>query len=182
MKQQLAWLREHCPDQASVTGLAYPALCGAEVVTCDNTRYSTAHPDDKDRSGLVYSVPFFDAKGKLKGTLSGVILTHAFRDLLPAGGYVLRNKTSQYSAVPNMAGAWAKSLKWVEQDRSDPNLLYSELLPLNVTDATGGWELWAGQPNTSFYAPPEVHAARQFALIAETGLGILLLCTLGVLQ
>lgn len=173
MKQQLAWMRQNTPDQSSVKGLAYPAICGPEVITCDNSRYSPQHPDDKDRSGLVYSVPYFDLNGKLKGCLSGVILTHAFRDLLPSGDYVLRNKKEGYSAVPNMQGRWQMSRPWIEKDQSDPELLYSEIVPLSVTDVNGQWMIWAGFPNATYYARGDVRDARFFLFV-----GCLAVCAL----
>lgn len=79
-KQQLDWMRENYPREDGVEGLEFPALCGPEVVTCDNTWYLPLDPDDGDRAGLVYSVPFFGPEGELRGCVSGVILTHALRE------------------------------------------------------------------------------------------------------
>ena len=59
MKRQLAWMRRRYPQEKNIRALKFPAICGPAVVTCDNSYYSPAHPDDKDRSGLVYSVPFY---------------------------------------------------------------------------------------------------------------------------
>ena len=67
MKEQLRRLKARFPDEAKIDRLSYPAVAGHEVITCDNTRYSPSHPDDKDRSGLVYSVPFYGVDGKFRG-------------------------------------------------------------------------------------------------------------------
>ena len=172
-KKQLAWMAANYPVETSVKGLEYPAICGPEVITCDNTRYNAARPDDKDRSGLVYSVPFFGPDGKFKGSTTAVTLTHAFRDLLPTGSYVLRDSTHDYSAVPNVAGAWQTSQSWVKRDAADPSLTYSEMLPITVKDSDGKWQLWAGLPNSAFWAREDVKAARQFAVIGYTGAALL---------
>ena len=177
-KKQLAWMAATLPTEASVDGLKYPAICGPEVITCDNSRYNAARPDDKDRSGLVYSVPFFGPDGKFKGSTTGVILTHAFRDLLPTGNYVLRESAHDYSAVPNVAGSWQTSRSWVERDAVDPSLIYSEVLPLGVNDSGGQWKLWAGLPNSAFWAREDVRAAKQFAAIGYTGAALLTLALL----
>lgn len=177
-KQQLAWMAANYPNAASVQGLKYPAICGPEVVTCDNSRYNAARPDDKDRSGLVYSVPFFGPDGKFKGSTTGVILTHALRDLLPTGSYVLRESAHDYSAVPNVAGSWQTSQSWFHRDAADPSLIYSEMIPLTVSDNGGQWKLWAGLPNTAFWTREDVKAARQFAVIGYTGAGLLVLALL----
>jgi methyl-accepting chemotaxis protein len=177
-KKQLEWMGAAYPTEASVDGLKYPAICGPEVITCDNSRYNAARPDDKDRSGLVYSVPFFGPNGKFKGSTTGVILTHALRDLLPTGNYVLRDSAHEYSAVPNVAGAWQTSQSWVKTNAADPSLIYSEMIPLTVNDSGGQWKLWAGLPNSTFWAREDVQAARQFAVIGYTGAALLMLILL----
>lgn len=182
MKQQLAWMQQKFPSEKSVHGLDYPALSGPEVITCDNSKYSKSAPDDKDRSGIVYSVPFYDLRGGLKGCISGVILTHAFRDLLPSGSYTLRSKKNNYSAVPNMDGTWKTSSKWIKDFSADPELLYSEVVPITIVDQDAGWGLWVGLPNTAFYSRGDVRSTRQFAIIGGVGITALLICIWGVLM
>ncbi|MBK7641708.1 MAG: hypothetical protein IPJ19_01440 [Planctomycetes bacterium] len=164
MKQQLAWLREHCADESSVQGLDFPALCGPEVVTCDNSRYSAAKPRDADRSGLVYSVPFFAPDGKLKGCISGVILTHALSDLLPDAGYALTEPGYHYVAGANQPGTWSASLAKVQAGEPDPELAWSQALELGVRDEGQKWLLWSGRPQAQLEDVPEMRAARQFAI------------------
>lgn len=164
MKRQLAWMRQTVPRIEDIAGLAFPAMGGPEVVTCDNTRYSKNCPDDADRSGLVYSVPFYGPDGELKGCISGVILTHALRDLLPSDKYVLSNLGHDYLAVPHQDGQWQASRQWATPHssigaRPDPNLLFSEVLALDVTDGGGSWNLWVGQPDTMFWERADVQSA-----------------------
>ena len=163
-KKQLAWFKQNFPAESLVGGLKYPAICGPEVITCDNSRYSPARPDDKDRSGLVYAVPFYAPDGKLKGSVTSILLTHALRDMLPDSNYVVRNVRYDYNAVPNKPGIWQTSDKWIAHSQPDPDLLYSETLRLPIQDNDGQWLLWAGQPNAVFYARNDVQAARQFAI------------------
>lgn len=58
MKKQLEWMAKHTPTQESISGLNVPAISGPEVITCDNSKFNPQKPEDKDRSGLVLSVPF----------------------------------------------------------------------------------------------------------------------------
>ena len=164
MKKQLAWMREHCANESQVKGLDFPALCGPEVVTCDNSRYSIAKPDDADRSGLVYSVPFFAADGKLAGCISGVLLTHALRDLLPDAGYAISCPANGYVAGANKAGAWSASLERVRAGERDAELAWSAVPKLGMRDEGTQWVLWAGRTREEFAGCPEMRAARQFAL------------------
>ncbi len=159
MKRQLAWMRQTVPRIEDVAGLAFPAIGSPEVVTCDNTRYSQNRPDDADRSGLVYSVPFYGPNGELKGCISGVILTHALRDLLPSDHYVLSNLGHDYLAVPHQDGQWQTSQKWATSARPDPKLRFSEVLTLKVTDGGGTWNLWIGQPDAMFWDRADVQSA-----------------------
>ncbi len=89
MVRQMAALKQRYPTEHSIKGLAYPMISGPEVITCDNSRFRPSAPDDRDRSGLVLSVPFYGPSGNFGGQVSGVILTHALRDLLPEGRYAL---------------------------------------------------------------------------------------------
>jgi signal transduction histidine kinase/DNA-binding response OmpR family regulator len=180
IKEQLAWMREHCPTADSIKGLDVPGLWGPEVITCDNSRYSPSQPNDKDRSGLVFSVPFFDPAGPLKGCISGVMLTRTLRDLLPGPGYVLVNVGHEYQAVPNQDGQWSLSQQWVRQGQPDPGLLYSETIPIDVRDDQGQWLIWAGLPSADFLSWPDVLAARWSLYTTLPGVWIVALVLAGV--
>ena len=134
MKQQLAWLKSHYPREENVVGVKYPALSGPEVITCDNTRYKPSAPNDKDRSGLVYSVPFYGEDGVLKGCVSGVILTYAISDLLPKGSYALRNTDYDYTIPPHQIETQQTSKSWLRSATPDPALLESRTLELKAED------------------------------------------------
>ena len=161
MRQQLAWFEAHTPDNSKIQGLEVPALCGPEVITCDNSRYSPAHPDDADRRGLVYSVPLFAADGQFHGMVSGVILTHALRDLLPGGGQALRHPLRDYTAGSKDDGVWQTAKAAVSRGIGDDSLIYSEAMPLQVVDAEPGWLLWCGRPDSDFWQQPSVLSAQQ---------------------
>lgn len=166
LKRQLAWLRSHFPHEKGIHGLYYPAVTGPEVITCDNSRYSPRHPDDKDRSGIVYSVPFYGPDGKLKGCISSIILTHVLRDMLPTGSYALLNRSVNLVATSHKAGQWEASLQWINQGRPDPGLVFSRVVNLDVMDLQGEWKLWAGQPPALLENRPEMKAARIMAFLA----------------
>lgn len=169
MERQLAWMREMFPHIDAVVGMDFPAVGGPEVITCDNTRYSPQDPDDRDRSGLVYSVPFYGLDGRLKGCISGVILTHALRELLPTGNYALVNTGYDYVITPAQGGQWSASRAFVARAEPDPELLYSETRGLSTVDHRGRWVLWAGQPNATYWARPDVNGATDAAYAAYAG-------------
>jgi signal transduction histidine kinase/CheY-like chemotaxis protein len=172
MKQQLAWMRQHAPSTADISGLHYPGIGGPEVVTCDNSRYRPDEPNDLDRSGLVYSVPFYAPDGNLRGCISGVILSHALRDSLPSGDYVLHNPVHEYLVEAPQEGQWRASSASVPTSQADPDLLYSEVFPLHVVD-TGEWVLWVGHANSAFWSRSDVTAARGAAIAAFAGVVLL---------
>jgi signal transduction histidine kinase/DNA-binding response OmpR family regulator len=175
MKRQLAVFREHFATEQSIAGLAYPAITGPEVVTCDNRRYSPAHPDDADRSGLVYAVPFYRPDGKLAGELAGVLLTHTLRDLLGGGGYALHDATHRYVAGSRDPGLWQEARHSIEQDEPGADLLYSEVVTLRVPDALSGWTLWAGKRDSAYWARGDVVAAQRAAIAGNLCVGLLTL-------
>jgi len=134
------------------------------VVTCDNRRFSPVSPDDRDRSGMVYSVPFYGPDGDLKGMVSGVILSHVLRDLLAEGNYAIRNRHSDYTITPSKPGTWQKSQSWIAAVEPDPTLMYSDVIKVRFPDAQDEWYLWAGTSSNAFWASPLVQAKQSFLL------------------
>lgn len=180
MRRQNAWFREHFPDEGRVEGLNYPALTGDEVITCDNRRYSPTAPNDKDRSGVVYSVPFYSDDGRLAGCVSAIVLTHVIRGMLPSTDFVIANPRQQYAAVPYGGGIWNRHETSWKAGQPAEGLLFSECLPLAFTDAWGDWTLWTATSDEVFWNRQDVRAARQAAqaglislAIALFGLGLI---------
>ncbi len=163
MKKQLDWMRRTVPRIENIRGLDFPAIGGPEVITCDNTRYLPSQPNDRDRSGLSYAVPFYGPDGNLKGCISATILTHALRDLLPSGDYAMRNLAYDYLVDPHQDGQWQASRSWMMSAEPDPGLFYSEVLSLDVVDEGGPWQLWVGLPDAMFWDRPDVQSARYAA-------------------
>lgn len=159
MKKQLAWLKTAFPNEASVKGLEYPAISGPQVITCDNSRYKVSKPDDQDRSGLVYSVPFFGPDHQLKGMVSAVFLTAMLTDLLPNGNFAILAPKSSYAAASPKAGTAAKRLPLIKSGKPDKDLLYSEVIPVPAKDHSSTWGLWVARPDADFYARPDVKLA-----------------------
>jgi signal transduction histidine kinase/DNA-binding response OmpR family regulator len=174
MREQLSWMREHCPQESAVPGLDVPFVGGPEVITCDNSRLSPLHPNDADRSGLVWSVPLFAPDGQLKGCISGVILTQALRDMLRVGGFAICNSQRGYLAGSHFNGIWSANLPSVRAGIPASSLLYSEVLPLAVQDLAP-WTLWAGRPDSEFWTRAEVRSATQFTWVSAAGSLLLVL-------
>jgi hypothetical protein len=151
MKKQIEWMLLNAPRLEDITGLDCPQIGGPEVITCDNTRYVPSAPNDKDRSGLVLSVPFYGLDGKLKGCVSAVILTHALRDHIGEPYWVLRNPAYDYTIEPSGLGSWKPPPSWISRLQPDPDLYYSETLTLQTADNRGRWCLWAGRPNELYW-------------------------------
>jgi signal transduction histidine kinase/CheY-like chemotaxis protein/HPt (histidine-containing phosphotransfer) domain-containing protein len=161
--EQLRWFDNRFPVDNDVTGLELPARSGWEAVFEADDPSTDAHTSDA--SHLVYSVPFYGPDGHLRGAVAGVILTRALRSMLPEGRYAIVHPHYRYVATARDPGVWQTSLDWIEAAEADPRLLYSETIPLRVTDALRGWVLWAGQPDASFWARADVAAAWRSALM-----------------
>lgn len=173
MKQQLAWMKDHVAIESDIKGLDYPAITGPQVVTCDNSRYDPKNPNDADRSGLVYSVPFYGPDGLLKGCISGVILTSVLAELTPGANYAVVNPEANFVSIAKGNGMASKFAKDAAVGRATSGLLYSESVPLSVIDTGGKWTLWAGRPDTDFYKRADVTSANAFFGISLAGLALL---------
>lgn len=174
MAKQIACFKDKFPTQSSVHGLDYPIVCGPQVVTCDNTRYSPSKPDDQDRRGLVFSVPFYAPDGTLKGCVSAVILTAALQDLLPDSEYAIHAPHNAYVAMgrrkPGEAGEAHGHLADILADRPADDRLYSNVTELAFRDAQSPWLLWRARSDDAFYGSSEVESIRWSATISYAGI------------
>lgn len=160
MRDQIDWMRQHVPRESAISGLDYPAVISSEVVTCDNSRYNAAKPDDLDRSGLLISVPLFRPDGSLEGLVSAVILTHALRDLLPAdGAFVLFSRDRGYFVAPARPGPWEGRERDILSGHDVSGLATSAVSELRLFDEPGGWNVWAGEEEAALLASAEARAA-----------------------
>lgn len=173
MHEQVQWFKRNYPQTRMSSHDSYPAIGSSEVITCDNSRYSTRTRNDLDRSGLVFSVPVYDTFGVFRGLVSAVILSHALRDLLPEGGdFALRNMAHRYTILPVGDSQPSRSIEFVESGRTDPGLVFSKVSPFSSFDAVADWTLWSGAPNAGFHTSAEVEASKQLFLLGLTGTGL----------
>jgi signal transduction histidine kinase len=146
---QLSWFKTNYSTIDKVTAFELPFISGSEIITCDNSQFIASHLD-KDRSGLIFSVPFYGIDGKLKGSVSAILLSNRLKDLLPSNNLALVNKNNEY-ITSNLANADLKnSEKFAAKARPDPELIYSESVPISAIDSRSPWTVWAGVPNSSF--------------------------------
>ena len=150
-----AWLKQHYPTRASFDGLNVPFITGAEVITCDNTQFIKSNAD-ADRSGVIFSVPFYDAQGNIKGMVSAVILTNALRNLLPSPSMALVNSANGYAVLGAGVARLESSLTAVKHAEPDPQLIYSEALSLSTNDARSPWKIWVGESGADFAGSMDV--------------------------
>ena len=178
LHRQMLWFAQHTPTAKQTSGLDIPMISGNQVITCDNTAYN-ATLNNADRTGMVFSVPFFGPDGKFKGTVSAIIRMKALREVMPGRNVAMVN--AQYAALltARNGGLSAEELRYAAQVMPDPSLIYSEVLPLQAHDPRSAWTLWAGVPNALFYARPDVRAVRQFADAAITMIVLLLAIACG---
>lgn len=182
MSQQLTLLKTQYPEDNRATATTTPALLGPEVVTRDNSRYLATDPDDRNRSGIIYSVPIYDRRGLLKGMVSAVLLSNSIRDIFYDGYDAIHSATHEYVAGRQEGSVWLRVLPFIEADTPDPKLLYSEVQLLEIPDAQGGWTLWSWEPDIFYDQREDVRAARRSALLAYASLVVLTIAVIVVLR
>ena len=179
LRQQLAWLSANYPTLDKIDGMKMPMIGSPELITCDNSEFDKTR-NDADRMGLVQLVPFYGPDGKLRGGVAAIMRSNAYRALLPATDYALVNTGYGFSTRPSAHGQEAASAQWVAKGIPDPNLIYSEAVPLHTPDSTSKWVLWAGHPDADFTASSEAQNLRNSMLASFLGIGVLVLAALGV--
>jgi diguanylate cyclase (GGDEF)-like protein len=165
MRRQLAFLKQEYPLLSSVRGLSIPMVASPELVTCDNTTFIHTLKD-VDRSGVVFTVPFYGADERLRGGVSAIILSSALQALLPSHDYSLVNLGHNYATGLSGDGQQTKSASNVRSGEPDKTLLYSEVVPLNTAAVDSPYVIWAGHPVSDFYNGPDAQGTRWAAALA----------------
>ena len=174
MVKQFDWLRKIYPNADKIHGLNLPMISGPNVITCDNTEYNKTKKDE-DRIGLVFIVPFYDLSGPLKGGITGIIRNNSIKTLLPDSNFALVSKTYDYVNQSTKPGQTDLSLDWIKQEKVDPNLIYSEAIPIEINDPQAKWYLWVGLPDSTFYTSDSYLAVRNFKYISITFISFLMI-------
>ncbi len=178
MRMQLDRMLVDCPQLGYLKGLDYPLYGGRGVVTCDNTYYSPANPDDDDRIGYVFSTPFYGYDGKLKGCISVVTLKIVFREALPNGNYALIAPAYDVFITTGAEGQVTRSINSAKEGVPDSSLVFSSVVPLDSPDELGGWALWVGISNEVFAQSDAIQSTELFFRVAS---GATLMLTIAAL-
>jgi signal transduction histidine kinase len=162
LQSQIGLLKSKYPAARSIKDLNYPAISSPELITCDNRFFSPSAPNDKDRAGIIYSVPFYGPEGRLRGIVSGVILTRNLHTALGGGGHVLENAATAFASGPVSTAA----------------ALFTIQTPVHATDERKGWSVRTPGLKAVYFARDDVKAADRMAV---QGLGLALVLTLALL-
>lgn len=171
MQRQLALFKAQFPTEASFAGLEYPAACGPQVVTCDNSHFDPAHPNDEDRSGLVYSVPFYRPDGSLGGCVSAVVLTTRLRGVVGDGGRALVHRGYGYAVFGEGKNGEHGVAKEHDSDVRMGTMLegveYAEVIDAAIRDEEKGWTLWAAGRDEDMWKSVAMRRLERDVFIAE---------------
>jgi methyl-accepting chemotaxis protein len=174
LQEHMQWLREHAASIKDVDPLHLPMLSGGEVITCDNSQFDQTHAD-KDRKGVLFSVPFYGMDGALKGTITTIIRTNELIKWLPATDFVLLNQHYGYFVDSGAGGQQTASAAAVQQGQADPSLLFSRVTPLETTDPRSVWALWVGHSNDAFTKGSAMARVDAFRLFGYAAVGLIAL-------
>lgn len=168
MREQLSWFGENAARDSDFPERNYPARLSAPLVTRDNSYYRTSAPDDRDRSGLVLSVPFYGTDGELRGCVSSVVLLHALADQL--GPYLQLEGPDVLVTAHDAEGRFAPT--------GSAGQYYGGQAELQLPFLDGQWLVEGVYPDSLFLALPEERSARE---VLAVGLASLLAVMLSAL-
>ena len=166
--KQLAFLREKYPDNRSFSGLSAPFISGPVVITCDNSEFNKTLKD-RDRQGVVLSVPYYKPDGKLGGVVTAVLRLNVIMRYLPEGDSALVNPAYGTLISSKDPGQVTASMSYVVKGAADPGILYSEALKLTLPSPQGDWIFWRGKPNAYFEETDEARA-----IVRQEAIGVIL--------
>jgi methyl-accepting chemotaxis protein len=164
LKEQMERLRVRAPTLEGKKASDIPFDSIAPVITCDNSAFNKSRID-ADRTGPIFSVPFYGPDNNFRGVIAGVMLNSAVAGLLPPKHFALID-TRRGSVFAPPGGQPQDSAAHVVAQGPDPSLLYSEVTTLESGFPDGFLKLWAGRANSEFYEGAEYLSARRFAYVS----------------
>lgn len=175
--RQISYFRQHYPVRTSFEGLDVPIIAGEDIITADKGDMG-AQLEEKDRMGLVFSMPIYSLSGDFAGVVSAVVRNNVFREFLPERDATLAVPADRLSITGKTAGL-AESAA-AKAGTPDPDLYYSKAAEMELPDPTGPWLLWQGISHAEVAADPRIKAieqalARDIAIIVATFLAIVAL-------
>jgi signal transduction histidine kinase len=147
--EQMTWLKTNYGSAENIKGFDVPFISGREIITCDNSQFIKTFKD-QDRSGIIFSVPFYGVDGKLKGTVSAILLSNRLNALVQSSNLALVNVNNGYVNGELGQIGLESSSQFIKEGKADGRLIYSEVVPLGVIDNRSPWNVWAGLPDKSF--------------------------------
>jgi PAS domain S-box-containing protein len=130
--RQLKYFVDKHPRHTNTLDLNYPAIASQGVITCDRSRQAYRN-DNKARTGIVYSVPYYDKHGHIQGIISGVLLLSVLAENLQSGYYAITNRNLTITSEKLQHFLNSKQL----------NSQQHRLITLDITDQGGTWQLLA---------------------------------------
>ncbi len=184
LKTQMAMLRTVAPKLIATSQSAIPLYSIGSLITCDNSVYAVTHKD-ADRTGPIFSVPFYGEDGLLKGTISAIMLDAAVRNFLPDQNAALLDTLSGSLFLSRRAGQEVASADSVARVMPDASLFYSEVLTVPTKDPARQLRLWVGRPTAEFLEGDAVAQIEYFKMLGygfAAMVGLLILAGWFVLQ
>jgi len=178
LQRQMQWFTRNAATLDSRKAMDVPMIGGEEVITCDNTDYEKTRKD-ADRSGLMFSVPFYDLENAFKGSITAVIRTNALRKLLPEKDYALVNAKYGYVVKSGKEGQQDHSTEAIVAGKADSHLLYSETIDIPARDPQSQWLLWVGHADADFTDSSAVQSIGMFRIVGFSAAFILVLAASG---
>jgi signal transduction histidine kinase len=162
MKTQLEHFAKNYPTKSTFKDIEVPAVMGKDVITCDNAEFTKElleKGEDFNRLGFIYTLPVYGKDEKFKGAISGILRTKVLADSLPVGSYGVYVKAYDKLVTNKPSLAFNKSLSFLQNNQKNSDLIYSDVIDLNIVDSEK-WQILAAVDNDVFYSMPVVEKTK----------------------
>jgi diguanylate cyclase (GGDEF)-like protein len=179
LKQTIDYFQATFPTLKNLRLSTMPMVSSESVITCDNRLFIDTG-EDKDRSGLIFSLPIYSLEGEFNGLVSAIVLEKAIQALLPNDNFQLITPNAAFkTSAAGIGGTSEITSASVLSAPSSEQVLF-EYLDVKSQDPRGSWKMRTQYKATDFYSSAQYWAIKQFeiisfaiiALMASLGIGI----------
>ena len=164
IREQLDYFISRYPSRTTINGFNFPVLNSEEITTCDNVVFNKTNVE-KDRNGLMFSVPYYGADGLLKGVISATLRTQVLNSVITlVDAFALIDANGRLISGKNIDVEKANTSFEPNIWKADKQAIVVTSADVPSSDPTGSWKIRVEHLGSSFYDSPGFRTVRSFAI------------------
>lgn len=178
LRKQVIWFKGNYPNIGLLKTLAVPMISGREIPVWSSASEGIDQKD-ADKSGLIFSVPYYDENGNIAGSVSAVISSRVIDSVAGNQNYTLVSPLAEFISAPLARDNNLRMMSHASEKIPGISTIFSDVLVIETNDVRGKWQLLTKYPVADYYSGPQFKAILYFEAGSYAALILLTLAGFG---